>query len=419
MRGGFDFGDILLDVGKDVLKNAYKEGKEFIKSDEFKKLFNKPMTGGEDGQMTEAEWACREGYGDCRDAGVLYPMPEWRGGDTFRSDLEKIMGGAKPTNMKLYKKAKSIVNKQYSAPSAYRSGAYVKTYKDMGGTYEDDGEEKTLRRWFKEDWKDVGNKSYPVYRPTKRITKDTPLTPEEIRPDNLRQQVQTKQIIKGTKNLPPFKAKGSGIMANSQFYRTDPKRGGALKEDIQQAGSATTNETVKEIQETPMGNEDISKYFPDAQYIKYSELKNYQSITDLLPKNGSFFFLLYEHKPNVGHWVLLTRYDNKIENFDSYGLEPSKPLSWNRQETNQQLGQDKPYLSVLLRDSELPVIVNRTQFQGKTNHSSTCGAWDVLRQLSIKDGNSSLPEFTSKINEYKKKFGLTGDEIVSNLISKR
>ena len=323
MRGGFDFGDMLLDVGKDVLKNAYKEGKEFIKSDEFKKLFNKPISGGDDGQMNEAEWACREGYGDCRDAGVLYPMPEWRGGDTFRSDLEKI----------------------------------------MGGTYKDDGEEKTLRRWFK--------------------------------------------------------AKGSGIMANSQFYRTDPKRGGALKEDIQQAGSATTNETVKEIQETPMGNEDISKYFPDARYIKYSELKNYQSITDLLPKNGSFFFLLYEHKPNVGHWVLLTRYDNKIENFDSYGLEPSKPLSWNRPETNQQLGQDKPYLSALLRDSELPVIVNRTQFQGKTNHSSTCGAWDVLRQLSIKDGNSSLPEFTSKINEYKKKYGLSGDEIVSNLISKR
>lgn len=398
-------------------------------------------------------------------------------------------GGALPSDTKLYEKAKKIVYAQYDKPSAYRSGALVKKYKEMGGTYKDDGEEETLRRWFKEDWKDVGNKSYPVYRPTKRITKNTPLTPEEIDPKNLRQQVETKQKIKGTKNLKPFKAKGGGIMANSQFYRTDPKRGrgffddlqealnptkpkektftekladvlksginlsdpasitqdqrdklasatsagiGKLfdygadllmgsgeKEDIQQAGSAETNPEVESVLKTPMGNEDISRYFPDAQYIKYSELKNYRSITDLLPENGSFFFLLYEHKPNTGHWVLITRYDNKIENFDSYGLEVSKPLSWNRPEINARLGQDRPYLNALFDNSNLPVIVNRKQFQSKANGSSTCGAWDVLRQLSIKDGKSSLNEFQNKIDELRKKTGLTGDELVSNLISKR
>lgn len=398
-------------------------------------------------------------------------------------------GGAIPSDPKLYEKAKKIVYAQYDKPSAYRSGALVKKYKEMGGTYKDDGEEETLRRWFKEDWKDVGDKSYPVYRPTKRITKNTPLTPEEIDPKNLRQQVETKQKIKGTKNLKPFKAKGGGIMANSQFYRTDPKRGrgffddlqeamnptkpkektftekladvlksginlsdpasitqdqrdklasatsagiGKLfdygtdllmgsgeKEDIQEAGSAETNPEVKNTLETPMGNEDISAYFPNARYIKYSELKNYRSITDLLPKNGSFFFLLYEHKPNVGHWVLLTRYENKIEYFDSYGLEPCKPLSWNRPQTNAMLGQATPYLSALLKSSELPVVINRTQFQSKKNDSSTCGAWDVLRQLSIEKDGSSLAKFTEKIDTLKKKYGLSGDEIVSNLISKR
>lgn len=416
--------------------------------------------------------------------------------------ISEAKGGAVPSDPTLYEKAKKIVDKQYKGRhSAYRSGALVKKYKDMGGTYEDDGEEKTLSRWFKEQWKDVGNKEYPVFRPTKRITKKTPLLPSEIDPENLKEQIKTKQKIKGTRNLKPFKAKGGdlwepldnllgdGIMANSQFYRTDPKRRGAgffddlrealnptpkeqkpktfaeqladimksgdpfnptqeqrenlaktgvnnlidygsdllqnyllgngKKEDIKAAGSAETNERIAEIQDTPMGNEDISRYFPDARYIKYSDLKNYSSITDLLPKNGSFFFLLYEHRPNTGHWVLLTRYDNKIEYFDSYGLEPSKPLTWNRPEINARLGQDRPYLNALFDASALPVIVNRKQFQSKKNGSATCGAWDVFRQLSIKDGKSSLAQFQDKIDELRKKTGLSGDEIVSNLISKR
>lgn len=378
-------------------------------------------------------------------------------------------GGAVPSDPELYEKAKKIVYAQYKKPSAYRSGALVKKYKDMGGEYEDDGEEKTLRRWFKEQWKDVGNKTYPVYRPTKRITKDTPLTPDEIDPANLREQIRTKQKIKGEKNLKPFKAKGGGffddlrealnptpkpktfteqladiLKSNDPLNPTQAQKenlaktginklidygsdflqkqltGNGKKEDIQQAGSAETNERIAEIQDTPMGNEDISRYFPDARYIKYSQLKNYRSIIDLLPENGSFFFLLYEHKPNTGHWVLLTRYDDKIEYFDSYGLEVSKPLTWNSPAVNKMLGQDRPYLNALLQKiNPLPVVVNRKQFQSKANGSATCGAWDVLRQLSIKDGKSSLSEFQDKIDELRKKTGLTNDELVSNLISKR
>jgi len=38
-----------------------------------------------------------------------------------------------PINKELYEKAKEIVYKQYSKPSAYRSGALVKKYKSMGG----------------------------------------------------------------------------------------------------------------------------------------------------------------------------------------------------------------------------------------------------------------------------------------------
>jgi len=108
----------------------------------------------------------------------------------------------------IYEKAKKEVYAKYTKPSAYRSGALVKKYKELGGTYSGDKTKKGLVRWFKEDWKDVNpNKtktSYPVYRPTKRISKDTPLTLKEIDKTNLKTQAKLKQIFKGERNLKPF-----------------------------------------------------------------------------------------------------------------------------------------------------------------------------------------------------------------------
>jgi hypothetical protein len=113
----------------------------------------------------------------------------------------------KVLNQSLYDKVKAEADKLYAKPSAYKSGWIVKTYKERGGTYEDDGKKKPLQRWFKETWRDVGDKDYPVYRPTKRISKDTPLTVQEIDKEDLEKQIKLKQKIKGDKNLPPFKSK--------------------------------------------------------------------------------------------------------------------------------------------------------------------------------------------------------------------
>ena len=116
-------------------------------------------------------------------------------------------------NLELYEEAKKIADETYNKPSAYKSGFIVKKYKELGGTYSGKKEEnKGISRWMKEQWKDIGNKEYPVYRPTKRITKNTPLTPEEINPSNLKKQIELKQIIKGDSNLPPFTAKGKNII---------------------------------------------------------------------------------------------------------------------------------------------------------------------------------------------------------------
>lgn len=110
-------------------------------------------------------------------------------------------------NQKLYENAKKIADEIYDKPSAYKSGFIVKKYKELGGTYNDDDNEKSLKRWFKEKWKDIGNGKYPVYRPTLKISEKTPLLEDEIDLDNLKEQIRLKQILRENQNLPKFKQK--------------------------------------------------------------------------------------------------------------------------------------------------------------------------------------------------------------------
>lgn len=114
---------------------------------------------------------------------------------------------AKILDPDLYEKAKKLADSIYKKHSAYKSGYIVKTYKELGGRYQNDNKPKDLKRWFEEKWVDIGNEEYPVFRPTKRVNKKTPLTVDEINKKNLMQQIKRKQIIKGEKNLPPFKKK--------------------------------------------------------------------------------------------------------------------------------------------------------------------------------------------------------------------
>ena len=119
-----------------------------------------------------------------------------------------------PKDPRLYERARRETYARYKTPSAYRSGALVKRYKELGGTYVDDGREATLKRWFKEKWQDVNpfktSKSYPVYRPTVRVNSRTPLTVYEVDARDLRRQSKIKQVFRNEHNLRPFKAAKKG-----------------------------------------------------------------------------------------------------------------------------------------------------------------------------------------------------------------
>jgi hypothetical protein len=118
----------------------------------------------------------------------------------------------------LYNRIKREADKIYSKPSAYKSGYIVKHYKDEGGRYSNDNQPRNLHRWFQEEWGDIGGKDYPVYRPSKRISKETPLTADEIDPKQAKEQIKLKQEIKGEHNLPPFKSRGGGVVVDLNAY---------------------------------------------------------------------------------------------------------------------------------------------------------------------------------------------------------
>ena len=104
-----------------------------------------------------------------------------------------------PLDMKLYNEIKDKVWKMYDKPNAYRSGMLVILYRESGGKYSGDKDKDDgLSRWYRERWmSDKGTTNYPhknsVYRPTVRITKDTPATFAELTPEELKRANRKRQ----------------------------------------------------------------------------------------------------------------------------------------------------------------------------------------------------------------------------------
>jgi hypothetical protein len=91
-----------------------------------------------------------------------------------------------PTNKKLYEEVKAEIYAKYPKHSAYRSGLLVQEYKRRGGTYEGkESQTKGLNRWFSEKWLSqdgapIYKRKNDIFRPTVRVTKETPITFQEL-----------------------------------------------------------------------------------------------------------------------------------------------------------------------------------------------------------------------------------------------
>jgi hypothetical protein len=185
--------------------------------------------------------------------------------------------------------------------------------------------------------------------------------------------------------------------------------------------SKKENPIVDKIIHEPMDDGDIRSYFPKARVMRYADLADYDNIEEVLPEAKSHVFLLYQHRPNDGHFVCIMRYGNVIEFFCSYGSKIDGPLYWTSLPEREALGEGKPWLSMLLKKAgkRFKAIHNPVDFQSKKDGVATCGAYCVMRINQLLNHNQDLHEFIDYMKELKEDTGLSYDEIVANYVNKR
>jgi len=165
-----------------------------------------------------------------------------------------------------------------------------------------------------------------------------------------------------------------------------------------------------------VSNFDIGKYIIDANIIKYSELANYCSIDSVFSGNN-YVILLIESGKRSGHWVALIRYDNCIEQFDSYSSSIDHELSFIDEKMKEKLNETNHYLTKLLNKSSYKIVVNKYKFQSEIDGTNTCGKHVILRLLMFCCNNMNLNDYINFFKDSSKKLKLNNDEFVSKIIT--
>ena len=146
----------------------------------------------------------------------------------------------RPRDPKLYDEIKTRIRKQLEQNqkpwSAYASGRLVKTYKREYAKRNPNKNpyigkkpsklQKGLKRWFAENWiSDTGHYKYTsknsVYRPSKRVTPDTPITFDEL---STKQLKKAKRIKKTKGRVKKFNVWQPGCSENPGAAKTPPKK---------------------------------------------------------------------------------------------------------------------------------------------------------------------------------------------------
>lgn len=164
--------------------------------------------------------------------------------------------------------------------------------------------------------------------------------------------------------------------------------------------------TIKKRIKTPMTDGDLEKYtgVKKEDIIKYSDLKNYPTITDLLPDEKDFRIILIEDKYNSGHWVVCLRNGKNINYFNSYGAKYDYEWKFINRMIRTCLGEDTNEMTRLMDKAEadgFKTSYNKTRFQKIGNSIQTCGRWVIFRIETFKMGftNDQFKELVDKLKK--------------------
>jgi len=152
----------------------------------------------------------------------------------------------------------------------------------------------------------------------------------------------------------------------------------------------------------------------DTRILKYSELKNYRSMTELLPKPNTFFICLLEEDVNRGHWVAMMRLKKNYFYFNSYGVKYDADLSVIPRCIRRILDEDPARQFKRLLGGR-KCDWNRVKVQGEK--SQTCGRWVVLAIVMMCFLQYSPEELVELVRDKSKASGQSFDEIVCQIVN--
>lgn len=125
--------------------------------------------------------------------------------------------------------------------------------------------------------------------------------------------------------------------------------------------------------QTPLSNEDLEHHLGSQKIVKYSDLKNYNSLYDLLPLKNDYCIILLEAEKNYGHWVVMIRQGKKFYYFNSYGKHYDTDKNYISKMMLKILKQDRNEIQRLVIGSGLKKIwYNKEKMQGD---SQACGRY--------------------------------------------
>jgi len=162
------------------------------------------------------------------------------------------------------------------------------------------------------------------------------------------------------------------------------------------------NAIEKRIQ-TPMSNDELEKYLAvrPEDIIKYSELSNYHTIQQLLPKEDDFKIILIEEKQNYGHFVSVQRQGKTIIYMNPYGSKWDTDIRFIPRLVRIILGQNTKDLTRLFKQAEkdgFKVEYNRKRLQKLSPKIMTCGRHVVFwRHFSLM--GYTLSQYHDKMEE--------------------
>ena len=153
--------------------------------------------------------------------------------------------------------------------------------------------------------------------------------------------------------------------------------------------------------------------------LKYSELKHYNSLQDLLPELFDYKVILLETSKNSGHWTCIIRMGDVIELFNSYGISIDSEFRFIPDVIERLLGESKRYLTNLVKKNKIfKIVSNNCEFQSQNESVATCSRWCIFRIDMARIGYS-LESFINMIEKKCNKDDLPPDILVLYFIKFR